>query len=115
MGVAGTNLLSFLHGWSAYHLVDKEDSALWQVELGEDKDAPNRLQRIQTALDMLQVPRWLRYEHFDQSQYDAAHVWHDPHFTQLRKWADPQLPDPSGSSYNQEYTIADLKRLFGAP
>ena len=60
MGVAGTHLLSFLRGWSAFHLVDKESIELWRVEVGEDKDAPNRLKRIQTALDMLQVPQSLR-------------------------------------------------------
>ena len=38
----------------------------------------------------------------------------DENFALLRKWADPQLPDPYGNSYSQEYTIADLKRLFGA-
>ena len=101
MGVVGTNLLSFLFGWAAYHLVYDERDKLWKIELGEDKDAPNQLKRIQTALDMLQVPQSLRGEHFD----------HD--MPPFRKWADPQLPDPHGSSYSQEYTVADLKRLFG--
>ena len=101
MGVAGTNFISFLRGWSAYHLVDNEDNELWAVELGEDKDAPNRLKRIQTALEMLQVPQSLRGDN-----YDAMLV-------PFKRWADPQLPDPSGSSYRQEYTIADLKRIFG--
>ena len=101
MGVAGTNLLSFLSGWSAYRLMLEESNELRIVELGEDKDAPNRLQRIQTALDMLQVPQSLRGEHFD---YEIA---------PFRKWADPQLPDPYGDSYSQRYTITDLKKLFG--
>jgi hypothetical protein len=102
MGVAGTNLISFLRGWSAYHLMLKESNESWRVELGEDKDAPNRLKRIQTALDMVQVPQSLRGENFDDD------------LPPFRKWADPQLPDPSGNSYNQRYTITDLKRLFGA-
>ena len=102
MGVAGTNLLSFLRGWSAYHLMLKDSNESWRVELGEDKDAPNRLKRTQTALDMVQVPQSLRGENFDDD------------LPPFRKWADPQLPDPSGTSYNQLYTIADLKRLFGA-
>ena len=106
MGVAGTNLLSFLSGWSAFQLVMKEDSELWKVELGEDKDAPNRLQRIQTALDTRKVPQSLRSEHHHEDP--------DENFAQLRKRADPQLPDPSGDSYTQRYTITDLKRLFGA-
>ena len=107
MGVAGTNLLSFLSGWSAFQLVMKEDSELWKVELGEDKDAPNRLQRIQTALDTRKVPQSLRSEHHHEDP--------DENFAQLRKWADPLLPDPYGNSYSQLYTIADLKQLFGAP
>ncbi len=105
MGIVGTNLISFLSGWSAFQLVMTEDSELWKVELGEDKDAPNRLQRIQTALDMRKVPQSLRSEHHHEDP--------DENFAQLRKWADPLLPDPHGDSYNQRYTIADLKRLFG--
>ncbi len=101
MGVAGTNLISFLRGRAAYHLVYDERNELWAVELGEDKGAPNRLKRIQTALDTLQVPQSVRGEHFD----DYMHSF--------RKWADPLLPDPYGDSYSQLYTVADLKRLFG--
>ena len=102
MGWVGTNLLSFLRGWSAFQLVMRENDELWAVELGEDKDAPNRLQRIQTALNTLEVPQSLRGDNFDDQM------------APFRKWADPQLPDPYGNSYSQEYTIADLKRLFGA-
>ena len=105
MGWVGTNLLSFLRGWSAFQLVMTENDELWKVELGEDKDAPNRLKRTQTALDTLFVPQSLRAEH----HYEDS----DENFAQLRKWADPQLPDPYGDSYSQEYTITDLKRLFG--
>ncbi len=101
MGLAGTNLISFLRGWAAFHLVYDERDKLWAVELGEDKDAPNRLKRIQTALDMLQVPQSLKGENFDDEM---------PPF---KKWADPQLPDPYGTSYSQRYTIGDLKKLFG--
>ncbi len=105
MGVVGTNLISFLSGWSAFQLVMTEDSELWKVELGEDKDAPNRLQRIQTALNTRKVPQSLRSEHHHEDP--------DKNFAQLRKWADPQLPDPSGNSYTQRYTITDFKKLFG--
>ena len=105
MGVVGTNLISFLRGWSAFQFVMEEDDELWKVELGEDKDAPNRLKRIQTALDMLQVPQSLRAEHHHEDP--------DENFAQLRKWADPNLPDPAGNSYSQLYTITDLKRIFG--
>lgn len=105
MGWVGTNLLSFLRGWSAFQLVMTENDELWKVELGEDKDAPNRLKRTQTALNTLFVPQSLRAEH----HYEDP----DENFAQLRKWADPQLPNPHGNSYSQEYTIADLKRIFG--
>ena len=100
MGIAGTNLLSFLRGWSAYRLMLEESNELRIVELGEDKDAPTRLKRIQTALDMLQVPQSLRGDNFDDE------------IAPFRKWADPQLPDPYGTSYSQQYTITDLKRIF---
>ena len=93
MGVAGTNLISFLRGWAAYHLVTDERDEL--AEGGE------KLSRLQTALDMLQVPQSLRGDNFDDEM------------APFRKWADPQLPDPSGNSYTQRYTITDLKRLFG--
>ena len=102
MGVAGTNLLSFLRGWSAYRLMLEESIESGRVELGEDKDAPNRLKRLQTALEMLQVPQSLRGDN-----YDAM-------LGPFKRWADPSLPDPSGNSYTQRYTITDLKKLFGA-
>ncbi len=93
MGVAGTNLISFLRRFSAYHLVyDERD----QLEEGGLK-----LSRIQKALNLLKVPQSLRGEHFDDEMIPFI------------KWADPQLPDPYGDSYNQRYTIADLKKLFG--
>ena len=101
MGIAGTHLLSFLRGWSAYHLVYDERNELRIVELGEDKDATNRLKRIQTALDMLQVPQSLRGDNFDDT------------LPPFKRWADKALPDPYGDSYSQEYTITDLKRIFG--
>ena len=94
MGVAGTNLISFLRRFSAYHLVYDERDELEEGGL--------KLSRIQTALDMLKVPQSLRGEHFDDEM------------APFRKWADPQLPDPYGNSYTQGYTITDLKKLFGA-
>ena len=116
MGVAGTNLISFLRGWSAYHLMEHEIDALNAVEAGE---SANRLIQIQTALSMLQVPQHLLTEPFyevyeERFGSDPMSDWSvDHHFSQLRKWADPSLPDPYGTSYTQEYTITDLKRLFG--
>jgi hypothetical protein len=93
MGVAGTNLISFLHSWAAYHLGYDERN-----ELAEDGE---KLSRIQTALDTLEVPHSLRGNNFDDET------------APFRKWADPQLPDPYGTSYSQQYTIGDLKKLFG--
>ena len=93
MGVAGTNLLSFLRRWMACHLAYDERDKLEEGGL--------KLSRIQKALDLLKVPQSLRGEHFDYEMIS---------FT---KWADPQLPDPDGDSYSQQYTIGDLKRLFG--
>ena len=89
MGVAGTNLLSFLRGWSAFRLMAQE--------LDKSKEF--------AFLDTLFVPQSFRAEHHHEEP--------EENFVQLRKWADPQLPDPSGDSYTQEYTITDLKRLFG--
>ncbi len=94
MGVAGTNLITFLRRFSAYHLVYDERDELEEGGL--------KLIRIQKALDLLKVPQSLRGEHFDDQM------------APFRKWADPQLPDPYGDSYSQGYTISDLKRIFGA-
>jgi len=89
MGLVGTNLISFVQGWSAFRLMARE--------LDKSKEV--------AFLDSLQVPQSLWAEHHHEDP--------DENFAQLRKWADPQLPDPYGDSYSQEYTIADLKKLFG--
>ena len=73
MGVVGTNLISFLRGWSAFHLIAQE--------LDESKES--------AFLDTLEVPQSLRAEHHHEDP--------DENFAQLRKWADPLLPDPAGS------------------
>lgn len=113
IGVVGTNLTSFLHSWSVYHLIYQEslklaDQAYLKLEAGKEE-----LSHIQTAQDMLQVPQSLRLNHFDKSQYKQVYAEEDVHLTELRRWADPKLPDPSGTAYSQRYTIADLKDLFG--
>ena len=100
MGVAGTNLISFLRGWSAYDLMEHEIDARGAFEDGRSTDAT--MKQIHTALNMLKVPQSLRGEHYNHEM--------EP----FRKWADPQLPDPYGTSYSQQYTIADLNRIFGA-
>ena len=89
MGIVGTNLISFLCGWSVFRLLAQE--------LDKSKEV--------AFLDSLQVPQYLRAEHHHEDD--------EQNFVQLRKWADPSLPDPYGDSYSQQYTIADLKQLFG--
>lgn len=96
MGVAGTNFISFLRGSSAYSLM--------VAELDPPREA--------AFLDTLEVPQRLRNEHFDE---ESDNPLEDVHFRELRKWADPQLPDPSGDSYSQRYTVTDLKQLFQSP
>ncbi len=85
--------------------MSEESGEVWAVESTKEKDTPNRLKRIQMALDTLQVPPSLRAEH----HYEDS----KGNFAQLRQWADPSLPDPYGDPYSQRYTISDLKRIFG--
>ncbi|MDE0184081.1 MAG: SMI1/KNR4 family protein [Candidatus Poribacteria bacterium] len=101
MAVVGTNLTSFLLGRTAYHLVFEIDN----FDGSKKPDASKKLKQLQIALDILQVPQTFRHvEFFDDS---------DHHFSQIIKWADPSLPNPCASSYIQEYTVTDLKKLFG--
>ena len=104
MGVAGTNLISFLRGWSAYDLMEHEIDGRSRVR-GWHKDAPNRLKRdtdrtghayrFQNRLGLNIIMRILMRI-----------------LPNCRKWADPQLPNPSGNSYNQRvHHYADLKRV----
>ncbi len=126
MDVVGTNLESFLLGRSAYYLMQSEIRALTHIEIAveDGKDPTNalkQLKQIQTALEMLQVPQHLRTEPFyatyeEQFGSDAASDWNvNHHFCQLRKWADPLLPEPYADSYTQKYTVTDLKKLFSEP
>ena len=125
MDVVGTNLESFLLGRSAYYLMLSEISALTDVEIAvEDEEDPTdalkQLKQIQTALEMLQVPQHLRTEPFHavyEERFGPASEWRgvDHHFAQIRKWADPLLPNPYADSYSQRYTVTDLKKLFGEP
>ena len=109
MGVVGTNLTSFLLGRSAYHLI-------FEIDILDDNEEPcaaNKLERLQTALDMIQVPQILR-----RVEWFGGDDLH--HFVQIIKWADPLLPDSllsnlCSSSYTQKYTVTDLKTLFGEP
>ena len=103
MGIAGTNLVSFLHGWCAYkiHLMD---------EAGEEG--------IERGLRGLGVPPHLWHEEFYANTMNALGLeggdpYIDHHFHQLRKWADPGLPDPYGDACSQRYSIADVRRILG--
>ena len=79
-----------------------DTSSLPQALTGDGE----KLKAIQTTLSTLEVPQSLRAKHHHEDPYE--------NFAQLQKWADPNLPDPAGNSYNQQYTIGDLKKLFGA-
>lgn len=105
MGIVGTNLVSFLRGWCAYriHLED---------EAGQDG--------IERCLRALGVPEPLwEDEFYDRTMHtldlpefeEHEHIGH--HFQQLRKWADPGLPDPYGEADTQRYSIADMRRILG--
>ena len=107
MGVVGTNLTSFLLGrmvWSLlFDIDDLEDS--------KEPNARDRLMQVHTALDMLKVPQ--RFRCVDPLRDDP-----ERQFLQIIKWADPLLPDSllaSYGSYEQKYTVTDLKKLFGEP
>ena len=85
MGVVGTNLTSFLLGRTVWSLL----------------------------LDKLQVPQRIRS--FKPFGNDT-----ERQYLEIIKWADPLLPDSllsdiPYSSYRQEYTVTDLKKLFGDP
>lgn len=106
MGIAGTNLVSFLLGLTADDLIDRENDAQGDVEDGEDLEAPHRLKQLQTALDRLQVPEDLRMGPFydsykEQFGIDYTEDRVERHFPLIRKWAAPTLPDPYGDSYTQ--------------
>ena len=80
MAVVGTNLTSFLLGRSAYHFI----SEIYHFDSDEESNASNRLNQLQTALDILQVPQILRHVEFFGDD--------ERHFSQIIKWADPLLP-----------------------
>lgn len=107
MGVVGTNLTSFLLGRTVWHLLFD----IYDLKDCKEPDARDKLKQIQTAFDMLQVPQSFR--RVDPFGHDS-----ERQFLEIIKWADPLLPDSllaSYGSYEQEYTVTDLKKLFGAP
>lgn len=99
LGIAGTNLLSFLLGWNSFYIASEELDALEEREK-KLSEIQKKLNKLQPALSMLQVPQSLRGEHFDDDM------------TPFKRWADPSLPDPAGDCYSQRYTVADLKQIF---
>lgn len=107
MGVVGTNLTSFLLGRTVWSLLFE----IYYLKDSEEPDARDKLKQVHTALDMLQVPqRFRRVDPFGEDN--------ERQFLQIIKWADPLLPDSllaSYGSYEQEYTVTDLKKLFGEP
>ena len=80
MGVVGTNFISFLRGWSAFHLVMEEDSELMHAVELEDGIKTHRIAikaRYRPHWTCLQVPESLRAEHHHEDP--------DENFAQLRK------------------------------
>lgn len=107
MGVVGTNLTSFLLGKTVWSLLIDT----YYLKDSKEPDARDKLKQIQTAFDMLQVPQSFR--RVDPFGHDS-----ERQYLEIIKWADPLLPDSllaSYGSYEQEYTVTDLKKLFGAP
>lgn len=84
MSIVGTNLISFLVGWTAYYLL------MYKAE--------------SAALDAIALPHSLRDRGLD-----------DELFADLRRWADPGLPDPYPDPYRKGYTVEAFKKLFGTP
>jgi hypothetical protein len=84
MAVAGTSLVPFLRGWSAYYLLLEDEPST-------------------AALDALGVPPELRF---------AAEDMEDEHFAELRRWADPNLPDPYVDPDTTRYDADALRHLF---
>jgi hypothetical protein len=84
MAVAGTSLVPFLRGWTAYYLLSEDDPST-------------------QSLDALGLPEELRF---------AAEDMKDEHFAQLRRWADPELPDPYVDAYRSRFDMDALKSLF---
>jgi hypothetical protein len=85
MAIMATDILPFLYGWTAYYLMlYKADNAV---------------------LDAIGLPQALRYKDYELD---------DETFAQLRKWADPMLPDPHPDPYRHSCNVEDLTRLFGA-
>ena len=105
MSIAGTNLVSFLLGWSAYYVQSPFDRG------------PSRVRQERKALDILQVPQHLRHDEFHANIRPTLveaynQPWINNYFSQLRKWADPQLPAPYGNAFDHQFSIADLKSIL---
>ncbi len=83
LSLAGTSLLNFLLGWTAYYFL------LCEVDA--------------EALDIIQLPKELR---FDASELD------DEHFGAIRKWADPKLPDFYPDPYVQKLNTQTIRELL---
>ncbi len=84
MAIAGTSLIPFLRGWTAHYLLLQEDVSA-------------------DALDMLGLQEELRF---------PAEELDDEHFALLRRWADPDLPDPDVDPYESRFDADACRLLF---
>ncbi len=84
MAIAGTSLVPFLVGRTAFYLLTEEE-------------------RSTAALDELGLPEGLRFD---------AEEMEDDHFAILTQWAAPQLPEPDVDPYKSKYDSAAIKKLF---
>ena len=85
IALVGTDLVRFLKARTAYYLIIIEADP--------------------AALGAVGVPEKLRV-----SAYDAD----DDVFYALRKWADPDLPNPRASAYDAPTDVAEVRRRYGA-
>ena len=83
--LVGTDLARFLKGRTAFHLSLSEADP--------------------SALDALDVPENLRV---------SADEVDDDLFYALRRWADPDLPDPRADPYERPTSAEELRRRYGA-
>jgi|GEM_PF-3553557 len=83
MAIAGTSLFNFMLGWSAYYFL------LLEVDT--------------KALDIIQLPKKLRFK---------AHELEDEQFAEIRKWADPRLPDFDPDPYKLRYTVSQVREIL---
>jgi hypothetical protein len=95
------------------------------VEIGEIFDTPKNMAVVGTSLLRFLYSRtadYLLLHRADDGALDAIGVPKnlrsdpaDPPLSRIRKWADPNLPDPEPDPYKRGFDAAELRRLFTSP